>query len=80
MIRAIVAYGDPVLKKEAEEVQENHPDLGQLIEDMWETMYEADGVGLAAPKLDCRCACSWPTARLLEKATAGTLVAWGSSG
>ena len=31
MIRAIVAYGDPVLKKEAEEVQENHPDLGQLI-------------------------------------------------
>ena len=51
MIRAIVAYGDPVLKKEAEEVQENHPDLGQLIEDMWETMYEADGVGLAAPQI-----------------------------
>ena len=51
MIRAIVAYGDPVLKKEAEEVQENHPDLGHLIEDMWETMYEADGVGLAAPQI-----------------------------
>ena len=51
MIRAIVAYGDPVLKKEADEVQENHPDLGQLIEDMWETMYEADGVGLAAPQI-----------------------------
>ena len=55
MIRAIVAYGDPVLKKEAEEVQENHPDLGQLIEDMG-AMHEADGVGLA-PKMDCRCAC-----------------------
>ena len=51
MIRAIVAYGDPVLKKEADEVQENHPDLGQLIEDMWETMYAADGVGLAAPQI-----------------------------
>ena len=51
MIRAIVAYGDPVLKKEADEVQENHPDLGQLIDDMWETMYEADGLGLAAPQI-----------------------------
>ena len=51
MIRAIVAYGDPVLKKEAEEVGENHPNLAELIEDMWETMYEADGVGLAAPQI-----------------------------
>ena len=51
MIRPIVAYGDPVLKKEAAEVEENHPELSTLIDDMWETMYEADGVGLAAPQI-----------------------------
>ena len=44
MIRSIVAYGDPVLKKEAE-VEEENQDLASLIEDMWETMYAADGVG-----------------------------------
>ena len=51
MIRPIVAYGDPVLKKEAEEVAQDHPDLNTLIDDMWETMYAADGVGLAAPQI-----------------------------
>ena len=51
MIRPIVAYGDPVLKKEAEEVQEGFDNLSGLIDDMWETMYEADGVGLAAPQI-----------------------------
>lgn len=51
MIRPIVAYGDPVLKKEASDVEENHPDLDTLIADMWETMYAADGVGLAAPQI-----------------------------
>lgn len=51
MILPIVAYGDPVLKKEAEEIDENYPDLKQLIEDMFETMYEASGVGLAAPQI-----------------------------
>ncbi|MAV51550.1 MAG: peptide deformylase [Crocinitomicaceae bacterium] len=51
MIRPIVAYGDPVLKKDADEVAEGHPDLSGLLEDMWETMYEADGVGLAAPQI-----------------------------
>lgn len=52
MILPIVAYGDPVLKKEAEEIDENYPDLKQLIEDMFETMYEASGVGLAAPQIN----------------------------
>ena len=51
MIRPIVAYGDPVLKREAEEVQEGFDNLSGLIDDMWETMYEADGVGLAAPQI-----------------------------
>ena len=51
MILPIVAYGDPVLKKEAEEIDANYPDLQQLIADMFETMYHAQGVGLAAPQI-----------------------------
>lgn len=51
MILPIVAYGDPVLKADAEEVQGLDDDLKQLIDHMWETMYNADGVGLAAPQI-----------------------------
>jgi peptide deformylase len=51
MIHKIVAYGDPVLKKPAEEIEENYPNLKELIADMFETMYEANGVGLAAPQI-----------------------------
>ena len=51
MILPIVAYGDPVLKKEAEEIEENYPKLDELIENMFETMYQASGVGLAAPQI-----------------------------
>ena len=51
MILPIVAYGDPVLKKEAEFIEEDYPNLQQLIEDMFETMYQANGVGLAAPQI-----------------------------
>ncbi len=51
MILPIVAYGDPLLKQEAEEIDETYPDLPKLIEDMYETMYNADGVGLAAPQI-----------------------------
>jgi peptide deformylase len=51
MILPIVAYGDPVLKKEAEEIDQNYPELNQLIDDMYETMYAAHGVGLAAPQI-----------------------------
>ncbi|MGB0934226.1 MAG: peptide deformylase [Lishizhenia sp.] len=51
MILPVVAYGDPVLKKEAEEIDENYEGLSKLIEDMWETMYNAHGVGLAAPQI-----------------------------
>lgn len=52
MILPIVAYGDPVLKKEADEIEETYPELNTLIEDMFETMYEASGVGLAAPQIN----------------------------
>ena len=51
MILPIVAYGDPVLKKEAQEIDKDFPDLDKLIADMFETMYAASGVGLAAPQI-----------------------------
>lgn len=51
MILPIVAYGDPVLKKVADEIDKDYPELDKLIKDMFETMYEAQGVGLAAPQI-----------------------------
>ena len=51
MIYPIVAYGDPVLKKEAEEIDEKYPRLKNLIVSMYETMSKANGVGLAAPQI-----------------------------
>jgi len=51
MILPIVAYGDPVLKKKATKVTENYVNLKLLIENMYETMYGAKGVGLAAPQI-----------------------------
>lgn len=51
MILPIVGYGDPILKKKAQIVEKNYPDLKSLISDMFETMYNASGVGLAAPQI-----------------------------
>jgi peptide deformylase len=51
MILPIRAYGDPVLKKVAEDIEQGHPGLEKLIADMFETMYAANGVGLAAPQV-----------------------------
>lgn len=51
MILPIVAYGDPVLKKKAKEIEKDYPNLSELIENMFETMYNAHGVGLAAPQI-----------------------------
>ncbi len=47
----ILAYGEPVLKARAKPIEKDHEGLNQLIEDMWETMYKAQGVGLAAPQV-----------------------------
>ena len=47
----IIAYGDPVLKKVCTPIGEDYPDLKQLISNMFETMYNAHGVGLAAPQV-----------------------------
>lgn len=52
MIYPIVAYGHPVLKKKAKEIDQDFPDLQELIENMFETMYESAGVGLAAPQIN----------------------------
>ncbi len=51
MILPIVAYGDPVLRKVAKEIDSGYPKLTDLIDNMWETMYNANGVGLAAPQV-----------------------------
>ncbi|MFW5793639.1 MAG: peptide deformylase [Bacteroidota bacterium] len=51
MILPIVAYGDPVLTTKAEEIKADQAGLQELISDMWETMYYAEGVGLAAPQI-----------------------------
>lgn len=51
MILPIVAYGDPVLRKECEDITAEYPNLNTLIENMYETMYAASGVGLAAPQI-----------------------------
>ncbi len=52
MILPIVAYGNPVLRKVGKDITPDYPGLHQLIEDMWETMYNSRGVGLAAPQVN----------------------------
>jgi len=52
MILPIVAYGHPVLRKTAIDISPEYPNLSKLIDDMWETMYESSGVGLAAPQVN----------------------------
>ncbi|MEY4107491.1 MAG: hypothetical protein RL181_1833 [Bacteroidota bacterium] len=51
MILPIYAYGQPVLRQKAEDIGPDYPGLSELLENMWETMYHADGVGLAAPQI-----------------------------
>lgn len=51
MILPIIAYGDPVLKQIGVEIDKNYPKLKELIENMFDTMYNASGVGLAAPQV-----------------------------
>ncbi|MFO7658652.1 MAG: peptide deformylase [Bacteroidales bacterium] len=51
MVYPIVVYGSPVLRKKAIDIDRDYPGLTQFIANMWETMYESDGVGLAAPQI-----------------------------
>ena len=52
MILPIVAFGAPVLRKKCVDITPEYPELETLLENMWETMYEACGVGLAAPQIN----------------------------
>ena len=52
MILPIVAYGDPVLRKVGVDIDKDYPNLSELIDNMRETMENAQGVGLAAPQID----------------------------
>jgi len=51
MILPIIAFGDPVLRKVCADIPQEYPNLNTLLENMWETMYNAYGVGLAAPQI-----------------------------
>jgi len=51
MILPVFAFGQPILKKKAIDIDNNFPELNGLITDMWETMYSAHGVGIAAPQV-----------------------------
>jgi len=51
MILPVYLYGHPVLRKGTEEVPADYPDLKELVNNMFETMYQAEGIGLAAPQV-----------------------------
>ena len=51
MIRPILAYGNPILNQPSFKVDIQNEDISNLIDDLWETMYNANGVGLAAPQI-----------------------------
>ena len=51
MILPIYIYGSTVLREKAQDITPDYPNLDKLIGDMWETLYHADGVGLAAPQI-----------------------------
>lgn len=52
MVLPIVAYGNPVLRKMGKDINPDYPELDKLISDMWETLYNSKGVGLAAPQVN----------------------------
>jgi peptide deformylase len=52
MILPIVAYGSPILRKVCADIDANYPNLDKLLANMWETMYNSNGVGLAAPQIN----------------------------
>ncbi len=51
MVYPIVVYGHPILRKVAEDIDRDYPELGKLVDDLFETMYRSEGLGLAAPQI-----------------------------
>ena len=54
MILPIVAFGSPILRKMCSDISPDYPEFDTILANMWETMYEANGVGLAAPQVNKR--------------------------
>jgi len=52
MILPVVAFGSPILRKVCDDITPAYPDLQKLLADMWETLYNSNGVGLAAPQIN----------------------------
>jgi len=52
MVYPVAVYGHPVLRKVAKDITPDHAGLSEIIENMWETMYKSDGIGLAAPQVN----------------------------
>ncbi|RYF82679.1 MAG: peptide deformylase [Chitinophagaceae bacterium] len=52
MILPIVAYGSPILREVCKDIDSSYPGLEKLLADMWETLYNSNGVGLAAPQIN----------------------------
>jgi peptide deformylase len=52
MVLPVVAFGHPVLRKVCDDVDPDYPELKKLIDDMWDTMYHTNGVGIAAPQVN----------------------------
>jgi peptide deformylase len=52
MILPIVAYGSPILRKVCDDITPDYPELAKLLTDMWDTLYNSNGVGLAAPQIN----------------------------
>lgn len=52
MILPVVAFGSPILRKVCDDLTPEYPDLKKLIADMWETLYNSNGVGIAAPQIN----------------------------
>ncbi len=52
MVYPVAVYGHPVLRKVAKDITPDHEGLSDIIENMWETMYKSDGIGLAAPQVN----------------------------
>ena len=52
MILPIVAFGSPILRKMCSDISPDYPEFDTILANMWETMYEANGVGLAAPQVN----------------------------
>lgn len=52
MIKPITVYGNSVLRKECEDIEQSYPNIQEIIETMWQTLRDADGCGLAAPRIN----------------------------